>query len=69
MSGGAHLASTGRGGAGNFHESTKSPKVQPEDLQTPTLKTGMVTTGRGGSGNFKPNTDPAETRALQDVEP
>ncbi|KAF3764959.1 hypothetical protein M406DRAFT_322812 [Cryphonectria parasitica EP155] len=67
--GGQQYASSGRGGAGNFIDSTKSPKLQPQDLQTPTLKTGMVTTGRGGSGNMALNKDPAETRARQDVEP
>ncbi|KAJ9164606.1 hypothetical protein NKR19_g1271 [Coniochaeta hoffmannii] len=65
----AHLQSSGRGGAGNIVDASKSPKLQPEDLQTPTLKTSVVTTGRGGSGNMAKNTDPAETRARQDVEP
>lgn len=64
-----HLQSTGRGGAGNIGDITKSPKILPKDLETPTLKTPMVTTGRGGSGNITPNKDPAETRALQDVGP
>lgn len=65
----AHLQSSGRGGAGNIVEASKSPKIQPEDLQTPTLKTDVITTGRGGSGNMAKNKDPAETRARQDVEP
>lgn len=67
--GGQAYASSGRGGAGNFVDSTKSPKLQPEDLQTPTLKTSVVTTGRGGSGNMAKNVDPVETRARQDVTP
>ncbi|KXJ95536.1 hypothetical protein Micbo1qcDRAFT_171891 [Microdochium bolleyi] len=61
------LQSTGRGGAGNIGDATKSPKVQPQDLETPTLKTPVYTTGRGGSGNMAANTDPAEARAAQDV--
>ncbi len=61
--------STGRGGAGNIADASKSPQIQPADLQTPTLKTSVVTTGRGGSGNMAPNKDPAETRARQDVGP
>lgn len=69
MGGGAQFASSGRGGAGNFVDSANSPKLQPQDLQTPTLKTNIVTTGRGGSGNMAPNKDPVETRARQDVEP
>ncbi|KAB5551343.1 hypothetical protein GE09DRAFT_1059809 [Coniochaeta sp. 2T2.1] len=69
MSAQTHLQSSGRGGAGNIVDATKSPKLQPEDLQTPTLKTNVITTGRGGSGNMAKNTDPAETRARQDVEP
>lgn len=64
-----YLQSSGRGGAGNIVDASKSPKLQPEDLQTPTLKTSVVTTGRGGSGNMTKNNDPAETRALQDIEP
>lgn len=67
--GGQQYASSGRGGAGNFTDKTKSPKIQPQDLQTPTLKTPIVTTGRGGSGNMAPNVDPIQTRARQDVEP
>ncbi|EQB48886.1 hypothetical protein CGCF415_v013512 [Colletotrichum fructicola] len=62
------LASHGRGGAGNMADSTKSPKVTPKDLETPTLKTSVVTTGRGGSGNMAKNADPYETRLRQDVE-
>lgn len=69
MGGGGHFASSGRGGAGNMVDSTKSPKIQPQDLATPTLKTSMVTTGRGGSGNMAKNVDPIETRARQDVQP
>lgn len=64
-----HLKSSGRGGAGNIVDSSKSPRIQPEDLQTPTLKTAMVTTGRGGTGNMAKNSDPVETRRRQDVEP
>ncbi|RKU42650.1 hypothetical protein DL546_002176 [Coniochaeta pulveracea] len=64
-----HLQSSGRGGAGNIVDSSLSPKLQAKDLETPTLKTSMVTTGRGGSGNMAKNTDPVETRARQDVEP
>ncbi|KAI0136577.1 hypothetical protein BJ170DRAFT_18590 [Xylariales sp. AK1849] len=58
------LTSTGRGGAGNIGDVSK---IQPKDLETPTLKTPVITTGRGGSGNMAKNSDPAETRALQDV--
>lgn len=65
----SHLQSSGRGGAGNIVESTKSPKIKPQDLETPTLKESVVTTGRGGSGNMTKNKDAAKTRALQDVEP
>jgi hypothetical protein len=64
-----HLQSSGRGGAGNIIDSSKSPPLQPEDLQTPTLKTSKVTTGRGGTGNFASNLDPEEKRRRQDVEP
>ncbi|KAI2640397.1 hypothetical protein GGS26DRAFT_586400 [Hypomontagnella submonticulosa] len=64
-----HMTSTGRGGAGNIADAAKSPKIQPADLETPTLKTSVVTTGRGGSGNMAPNKDPIETRARQDVGP
>ncbi|KAK1782084.1 hypothetical protein QBC45DRAFT_389990 [Copromyces sp. CBS 386.78] len=64
-----HLQSSGRGGAGNIVDSSKSPRILPKDLQTPTLKTAMVTTGRGGNGNMAKNSDPVETRRRQDVEP
>ena len=67
--GGGSLASSGRGGAGNMVKPTDSPKILPTDLDTPTLKTSVVTTGRGGTGNMAKNTDAAETRALQDVKP
>lgn len=66
---GSHFSSSGRGGAGNMVDSAKSPKIAPKDLETPTLKTPVVTTGRGGSGNMAKNTDPLETRLRQDVEP
>ncbi|OLN82059.1 hypothetical protein CCHL11_08682 [Colletotrichum chlorophyti] len=62
------LASHGRGGAGNMADSKNSPKITPKDLETPTLKTSVVTTGRGGSGNMAKNADPYETRLRQDVE-
>jgi len=64
----SNLQSSGRGGAGNIREPSKTP-LQVEDLQTPTLKTAVVTTGRGGSGNMAKNEDPIETRLRQDVEP
>ncbi|KAI1082738.1 hypothetical protein F5B20DRAFT_482388 [Whalleya microplaca] len=64
-----NMTSTGRGGAGNIADASKSPPLQPADLETPTLKTPVVTTGRGGSGNMAPNNDPVETRARQDVGP
>ncbi|KAI1262965.1 hypothetical protein F5Y18DRAFT_137942 [Xylariaceae sp. FL1019] len=64
----AGMHSTGRGGAGNIANASNSPRLEPSDLQTPHLKTPVVTTGRGGSGNMAPNTDPAETRQRQDVE-
>ncbi|KAK4233818.1 hypothetical protein C8A03DRAFT_38440 [Achaetomium macrosporum] len=64
-----HLQSSGRGGAGNIIDSSKSPPLQPEDLQTPTLKTSKVTTGRGGTGNFASGLDAEEKRRRQDVEP
>ncbi|KAK3949427.1 hypothetical protein QBC32DRAFT_364261 [Pseudoneurospora amorphoporcata] len=64
-----HLQSSGRGGAGNIVDSSKSPRILPKDLQTPTLKMAMVTTGRGGNGNMAKNSDPVETRRRQDVEP
>ncbi|KAJ2986237.1 hypothetical protein NUW58_g5121 [Xylaria curta] len=63
------MTSTGRGGAGNIAEASKSPRLASSDLETPILKTSVVTTGRGGSGNMAPNVDPVETRARQDVEP
>ncbi|KAI0409748.1 hypothetical protein F4802DRAFT_593385 [Xylaria palmicola] len=63
------MTSTGRGGAGNIADAAKSPALVPSDLETPTLKTSVVTTGRGGSGNMAPNLDPVETRARQDVGP
>ncbi|CAM1507363.1 Fc.00g070040.m01.CDS01 [Cosmosporella sp. VM-42] len=62
------LASHGRGGAGNMADSAQTPKPTPHDLQTPTLKTAVVTTGRGGTGNMAKNKDPYETRLRQDVE-
>ncbi|KAL2184191.1 hypothetical protein L209DRAFT_757571 [Thermothelomyces heterothallicus CBS 203.75] len=65
----SHLQSSGRGGAGNIVDSSKSPQLKPEDLQTPTLKTSMVTTGRGGTGNFAAGLDAEEKRRRQDVEP
>lgn len=61
--------SSGRGGAGNIVDSSKRPQLQPEDLQTPTLKTAMVTTGRGGTGNMAAGLDAEEKRRRQDVEP
>jgi hypothetical protein len=64
----SQLASHGRGGAGNMADATQSPKIQPSDLETPTLKTPVVTTGRGGTGNMAKNLDPAETRLRQDVQ-
>ncbi|TLD27040.1 hypothetical protein PspLS_04864 [Pyricularia sp. CBS 133598] len=63
------FTSSGRGGAGNIVDKTKSPRIEPKDLETPTLKTSVVTTGRGGTGNMAKNVDPAETRAMQDVAP
>ncbi|KAK0618356.1 hypothetical protein B0T17DRAFT_618954 [Bombardia bombarda] len=65
----SHLQSSGRGGAGNIVDSAKSPRIQEADLQTPTLKTSVVTTGRGGTGNMAKNSDPVETRLRQDVAP
>jgi hypothetical protein len=50
-------------------DSTKSPRLEPKDLETPTLKNSVVTTGRGGSGNMTSGKDAAELRALQDVGP
>lgn len=63
-----HLASHGRGGAGNMANQAHSPRLSPTDLTTPTLKTPVVTTGRGGTGNMAPNNDAYETRLRQDVE-
>ncbi|CAP60463.1 uncharacterized protein PODANS_1_7590 [Podospora anserina S mat+] len=64
------LASSGRGGAGNMRDQSKTPTVQPEDLETPTLKgSNVVTTGRGGSGNMAANLDEEEKRRRQDVQP
>lgn len=65
----SQMSSHGRGGAGNMANSKSSPKVSPADLQTPTLKSSVVTTGRGGTGNMAKNDDPAETRKRQDVNP
>lgn len=62
------LASHGRGGAGNMADAAHTPKTDPQDLQTPTLKGSVVTTGRGGTGNMAKNKDPRETRLRQDVE-
>ena len=41
--------------------------VNPDDLETPTIKSEVYTTGRGGSGNMAKNTDPWEARRAQDV--
>jgi hypothetical protein len=65
----SQFQSSGRGGAGNIVDSSKTEKLQPEDLKTPTLKTSMVTTGRGGTGNFASGLDAEEKRRRQDVEP
>jgi hypothetical protein len=66
----SNLLSSGRGGAGNIVDSSKTSQIQPKDLQTPTLKTNaMVTTGRGGTGNMAANLDAEEKRRRQDVEP
>lgn len=62
-------SSHGRGGAGNMSSAKSSPKIQPSDLETPTLKKPIVTTGRGGQGNMAKNKDPIETRLRQDVDP
>ncbi|KAH6996710.1 hypothetical protein BGZ61DRAFT_526477 [Ilyonectria robusta] len=62
------LASHGRGGAGNMADVAHTPKTDPQDLLTPTLKSSVVTTGRGGTGNMAKNMDPRETRLRQDVE-
>lgn len=45
-----------------------SPRLQPSDLETPTLKKPIVTTGRGGTGNMAKATDSKEARHLQDVD-
>jgi hypothetical protein len=63
------MQSSGRGGAGNIVDASKTTQIQAEDLKTPTLKTSMVTTGRGGTGNMAANLDPEEKRRRQDVEP
>ncbi|PHH91133.1 hypothetical protein CDD83_1562 [Cordyceps sp. RAO-2017] len=62
------FSSHGRGGAGNMADARQSPKLSSSDLQTPTLKTAVVTTGRGGTGNMTKNDDPYETRLRQDVQ-
>jgi hypothetical protein len=63
----AQFASHGRGGAGNMADAAKSPSIKASDLETPVLKTAVVTTGRGGTGNMTKNDDPHETRLRQDV--
>ncbi|KAL7794605.1 hypothetical protein V8C37DRAFT_376193 [Trichoderma ceciliae] len=63
----SQFASHGRGGAGNMAEAAQSPKINASDLETPVLKTAVVTTGRGGTGNMTKNNDPHETRLRQDV--
>lgn len=45
----------------------KGKELEPEDLQTPTLKGQVYTTGRGGSGNMAKNNDPDAARRAQDV--
>ncbi|KAK3394088.1 hypothetical protein B0H63DRAFT_517243 [Podospora didyma] len=65
----SRLQSSGRGGAGNIVDSSQQQKLTAQALETPTLKTAVVTTGRGGTGNMAKNTDPVETRLRQDVEP
>jgi len=64
----SQLSSHGRGGAGNMADAAKSPKLHASDLETPVLKTPVVTTGRGGTGNMAKNDDPQATRLRQDVE-
>ncbi|KAK1239537.1 hypothetical protein MKX07_000991 [Trichoderma sp. CBMAI-0711] len=64
----AQFASHGRGGAGNMADAAKSAKLNASDLETPVLKTPVVTTGRGGTGNMTRNDDPKETRLRQDVQ-
>lgn len=49
-------------------DTANSPKTNPTEFQTPTLKSSVVTTGRGGTGNMARNDDPRETRKRQDVE-
>lgn len=63
----SRFSSHGRGGAGNISNTSKLPKLKPSDLQTPVLKTAIITTGRGGTGNMAKNEDPLETRLRQDV--
>ncbi|KAM0446954.1 hypothetical protein ACHAPV_007876 [Trichoderma viride] len=63
----AQFASHGRGGAGNMADAAQSPSIKASDLETPVLKTAVVTTGRGGTGNMTKNDDPHETRLRQDV--
>ncbi|KAM0249188.1 hypothetical protein ACHAQJ_009132 [Trichoderma viride] len=63
----SQFASHGRGGAGNMADAAQSPKIKASDLETPVLKTAVVTTGRGGTGNMTKNNDPHETRLRQDV--
>lgn len=63
----AQFASHGRGGAGNMADAAQSPSIKASDLETPVLKTAVVTTGRGGTGNMTKNNDPHETRLRQDV--
>lgn len=63
----AQFASHGRGGAGNMADAAQSPSIKASDLETPVLKTAVVTTGRGGTGNMTKNNDPRETRLRQDV--
>ncbi|KAL7924959.1 hypothetical protein ACQKWADRAFT_284646 [Trichoderma austrokoningii] len=63
----AQFASHGRGGAGNMADAARSPSIKASDLETPVLKTAIVTTGRGGTGNMTKNNDPYETRLRQDV--
>jgi hypothetical protein len=66
----SQFASHGRGGAGNMAKANNaSPKLTAADLETPILKTSVVTTGRGGQGNMAKNNDPYETRLRQDVDP
>ncbi|TKX25212.1 hypothetical protein C1H76_2442 [Elsinoe australis] len=57
---------SGRGGAGNI--APLSPALQPQDLETPTIKQSNYTTGRGGSGNIVSNDSAENARKAQDVE-